>query len=60
MIGHARATLALMAGTVGRGRVAALVALQFVVAVLEGLGLVLLVPVIQALGGWRPLSAFPA
>ena len=51
MIGQARASLALMAGTVGRGRVAGLVVLQLVVAVMEGLGLVLLVPVIQALDG---------
>jgi ATP-binding cassette subfamily C protein len=51
VIGHARAALALMAGTVGRRRVAALLVLQVVVAVMEGLGLVLLVPVIQALGG---------
>ncbi|MCX6397548.1 MAG: ATP-binding cassette domain-containing protein [Propionibacteriales bacterium] len=40
-----------MADTVGSARVAALLVLQFVVALLEGLGLVLLVPVIQALGG---------
>ena len=51
MIGHTRAALALVSGTVGRGRLAALVVLQVVVAVLEGLGLVLLVPVIQALDG---------
>ncbi len=51
MIRHARAALALMAGTVGRGRVVAMILLQLVVAVMEGLGLVLLVPVIQALGG---------
>jgi len=51
VIGHARAALALMAATVGRRRVAALLVLQVVVAVMEGLGLVLLVPVIQALGG---------
>jgi ATP-binding cassette subfamily C protein len=51
VIGHARAALALMAGTVGRRRVAGLLVLQVVVAVMEGLGLVLLVPVIQALGG---------
>ncbi|WP_457111507.1 ATP-binding cassette domain-containing protein [Marmoricola sp. URHA0025 HA25] len=40
-----------MARTVGRGRLATLIALQLVVAVMEGLGLVLLVPVIQALDG---------
>ena len=51
MIGHARAALALMAGTVGRGRLVGLVVLQVVVAAMEGLGLVLLVPVIQALDG---------
>lgn len=51
MIGQARGSLALMARTVGRGRLAGLVALQLVVAVMEGLGLVLLVPVIQALDG---------
>lgn len=51
MIGQARAALALTAGTVGRGRLAGLVALQLVVAVTEALGLVLLVPVVQALDG---------
>jgi ATP-binding cassette subfamily C protein len=51
VIGQARASLALMSGTAGRRRVTALVALQLVVAVMEGLGLVLLVPVIQALDG---------
>ncbi len=51
MIGRARQCLRLMADTVGTGRVGALLALQFVVAVLEGAGLVLLVPVIQAMGG---------
>ena len=51
MIARARAALALMATTVGRGRLAGLVVLQLAVAVMEGLGLVLLVPVIQALDG---------
>lgn len=51
MIGQVRASFGLMARTVGRGRLVALVALQLVVAVMEGLGLVLLVPVIQALDG---------
>lgn len=51
MIGRARTCLRLMADTAGSLRVATLVVLQFVVAVLEGLGLVLLVPVVQALGG---------
>lgn len=51
MIGRAAACLRLMTGTVGTGRVVALLARQFVVAVLEGAGLVLLVPVIQAMGG---------
>lgn len=45
-----------MSGTVGRGRVAGLVVLQLVVAVMEGLGLVLLVPVIQALDGSAELG----
>ncbi len=40
-----------MAQTVGRRRVAGLIVLQLAVAVLEAAGLVLLVPVIQALGG---------
>lgn len=40
-----------MSAAVGRGRLVALVALQLVVAVMEGLGLVLLVPVVQALDG---------
>lgn len=40
-----------MAAAVGRRRLVALVALQLVVAVMEGLGLVLLVPVVQALDG---------
>jgi ABC-type multidrug transport system fused ATPase/permease subunit len=48
--------LGLMSATVGRGRVACLIVLQLVVAVLEGAGLVLLVPVIQALGGRSRLS----
>lgn len=51
MIGRARAALALMAATVGPRRLGALVLLQLAVAVMEGLGLVLLVPVIQALDG---------
>jgi ABC-type multidrug transport system fused ATPase/permease subunit len=51
VIARARAALTLMASTVGRGRLAGLVALQLAVAVMEGLGLVLLVPVIQALDG---------
>jgi ATP-binding cassette subfamily C protein len=51
LIGRARTCFALMASTVGRGRVLGLVALQLVVAVLEGTGLVLLVPVMQALDG---------
>jgi ATP-binding cassette subfamily C protein len=56
VVGQARASLALMAGTAGRGRLVALVALQLVVAVMEGLGLVLLVPVIQALDGSARLA----
>jgi len=51
VIGHARASLALMAATVGRGRVARLLVLQLCVAVLEALCLVLLVPVVHALDG---------
>jgi ABC-type multidrug transport system fused ATPase/permease subunit len=51
VIGRARACLRLMAGTVGTFRVAFLVVLQLLTALLEGAGLVLLVPVIQALGG---------
>jgi len=51
VIGQARLCLALMARTVGRGRLARLVALQLLVAISEGAALVLLVPVIQALGG---------
>jgi ABC-type multidrug transport system fused ATPase/permease subunit len=56
MIGQARTCLALMASTVGRARLARLVALQLLVAVAEGLGLVLLVPVIQALDGRATLG----
>ena len=51
MITHARASLALMAATVGRRRVAILLVLQVCVAVLEALCLVLLVPVVHALAG---------
>jgi ATP-binding cassette subfamily C protein len=51
MIGQARHSLALMAATVGRRRLAGLVVLQVLVAIMEALGLVLLVPVIQALDG---------
>ncbi len=51
MIGQVRLCLGLMARTVGRGRLLRLVALQLLVAVSEGAALVLLVPVIQALGG---------
>jgi ATP-binding cassette subfamily C protein len=51
VIGQVRSALELMSGTVGRGRLLALLALQVVVAALEGLGLVLLVPVVQALDG---------
>ncbi|RNL63232.1 ABC transporter ATP-binding protein [Nocardioides marmoriginsengisoli] len=50
-MGRALACLRLMSGTVGRTRVLVLLVLQAGVAVLEGAGLVLLVPVIQALGG---------
>jgi len=56
VIKRARVCLELMADTVGTGRVAALLLLQFVVAVLEGAGLVLLVPVIEALGGGNRFS----
>lgn len=51
MITRARTTLGLVAATVGRARVAGLLALQVLVALLEGAGLLLLVPVIQALDG---------
>jgi len=51
MIGQLAASLGLMARTVGRGRVVTLVTLQLLVALMEGLGMVLLVPVIQALDG---------
>jgi ATP-binding cassette subfamily C protein len=51
MIGHARQALAVMAATVGRRRLVGLVVLQVVAAVMEALGLVLLVPVIQSLDG---------
>ena len=56
VIGQIRLCLSLMAGTVGRGRVARLFALQILVAVSEGAVLVLLVPVIQALGGQDSLG----
>ncbi|MBO9520033.1 MAG: ABC transporter ATP-binding protein [Nocardioidaceae bacterium] len=45
-----------MSATSGRGRLVGLVGLQLLVALLEGAGLVLLVPVIQALGGDSRLS----
>lgn len=51
MIRRAGTCLRLMSDTVGTVRVCALLVIQFVVAILEGLGLVLLVPVVQALGG---------
>jgi ATP-binding cassette subfamily C protein len=51
MIRQARGAFALMADTVGRRRVLGLVVLQVVAALMEGLGLVLLVPVIQSLDG---------
>jgi len=51
VIGQVRLCLSLMADTVGKARVARLFALQLLVAVSEGAVLVLLVPVIQALGG---------
>ena len=51
MIRRAQVCLRVMADTVGPARVAMLLVLQFVVAILEGVGLVLLAPVIQALGG---------
>lgn len=50
MIRSAGVCLRLMAATVGTVRVITLLFLQFTVAILEGLGLVLLVPVVQALG----------
>ncbi|MGO4255209.1 ATP-binding cassette domain-containing protein [Marmoricola sp. RAF53] len=56
MIARARRCLALMVQTVGPARIGVLLALQFVVAVLEAAGLVLIVPVIQALGGEDSLS----
>jgi ATP-binding cassette subfamily C protein len=56
VIGQARTCFALMASAVGRGRVVGLMALQLVVAVLEGAGLVLLVPVMQALDGGNRFS----
>jgi ATP-binding cassette subfamily C protein len=43
--------IALMSQTVGRARVAWLIGAQVGAAVLEGVGLILLVPVIQAVGG---------
>ncbi|MCW2780405.1 MAG: transporter, ATP-binding protein [Marmoricola sp.] len=56
MIAEARACLRLMSDTVGRLAVARLIALQVLVALMEGLGLVLLVPVLQALGGSNRLK----
>ncbi|RNL79956.1 ATP-binding cassette domain-containing protein [Nocardioides marmorisolisilvae] len=56
MIGRARTCFGLMASTVGAGRVAGLIVLQLLVAVLEGAGLVLLVPVMQALDGGHRFS----
>lgn len=56
MIRSAGVCLKLMADTVGKPRVVTLLVLQFVVAVLEGLGLALLVPVVQALDGQDEFS----
>ncbi|MFL6158047.1 MAG: ATP-binding cassette domain-containing protein [Marmoricola sp.] len=56
MISRALACLGLMVATVGRTRVLLLLLGQGVVAVLEGAGLVLLVPVIQSLGGGSRFS----
>ena len=56
MIAAFRAHVALMVGTVGRGRVVRLVLLQLVVGLMEASGLVLLVPVLQALAGRDHLS----
>ncbi|MFL6023680.1 MAG: ATP-binding cassette domain-containing protein, partial [Marmoricola sp.] len=56
MISRARTCFALMASTVGTGRVLGLVVLQLVVAVLEGATLVLLVPVMQSLDGGNRFS----
>lgn len=46
-----RSHVSLMVGTVGRGRVVRLVLLQLVVGLMEASGLLLLVPVLQALAG---------
>ncbi|EFQ82219.1 ABC transporter, ATP-binding protein [Aeromicrobium marinum DSM 15272] len=51
MTARSRAYLSLMSSTAGRGAVAGLLSLQVVVALMEGLGLTLLVPVMQSLGG---------
>jgi ATP-binding cassette subfamily C protein len=56
VIASARTCFGLMASTVGTARVAGLIVLQLVVAVLEGAGLVLLVPVMQALDGGSRFS----
>lgn len=51
MIRRAGACLRLMSGTVGTFKVVVLIALQILAALLEASALVLLVPVVQALGG---------
>ncbi len=56
MVRRVRATLGLLSGTVGRRRVAWLLVLQVLTAIFEGASLVLLVPVIQALGGGSRFS----
>jgi ABC-type multidrug transport system fused ATPase/permease subunit len=56
VIRRAGACLRLMSDTVGSFRVFLLVVLQVLTALLEGAGLVLLVPVIQALGGGSKFS----
>lgn len=51
MRSQARSYLALMSASVGAGAVARLLGLQVLIALMEGLGLTLLAPVLQSLGG---------
>jgi ABC-type multidrug transport system fused ATPase/permease subunit len=55
MIRRVRAYLALMSQAVGRFAVAKLLALQLLIAMMEGAGLTLLAPVLQSLGGGASL-----
>jgi ABC-type multidrug transport system fused ATPase/permease subunit len=56
LIQSARLYLSLMAGTAGRAAVTRLLALQLLVAMMEGAGLTLLAPILQSLSGRNDLT----